>query len=464
MISNKIPLLLATSFAMIGSPSARADLSAPGAYQAGYLTLTVARPDGSTFSAILFYPAATAGQSAPYDATGAPYPAISFGHGFLTPVTRYQSTLEHLATWGYLVIAAQSAGGLFPNHADFAQDMSTCLTWLEEQNSDSNSVWYQQVDVAHFGLCGHSMGGGASILAAEQDTRVRALANMAAANTTPSAVSAIANVRIPVRLLAGSDDSIVPPSGDTESMYNNAKAPKQMPIILGGSHRGFLDSDIIFCDSGSIPRSAQLAITRRALTAFFNLYLQGDQTAWSQVRGPAYFGDATLDSSRTDAGIVLTPGSTTAAGLAGASASATFTVMSAGPLATSFTVLFEENAWTCFASPDQTPVLNPGEGCSFSVEIQLPADSGGQTEGMLVTARRDADDGTRAYSALTVSSRRRGDFDGDGAVTTADMNVLIDVLLGLDSDPDHLATADLNMDDDADGRDIQPFVSALMGS
>ena len=52
-----------------------------------------------------------------------------------------------------------------------------------------------------------------------------------------------------MRLLAGSDDSIVPPSGDTESMYNNAESPKQMPIIRGGSHCGFLDSDITFCDS-----------------------------------------------------------------------------------------------------------------------------------------------------------------------------------------------------------------------
>ena len=89
------------------------DLSAPGAFHAGWMDITVTRPGGSSFTATLFYPATSGGQSTPYDGAGAPYPAISFGHGFLQAVEKYQSTLEHLATWGYFAIASRSGGSFF---------------------------------------------------------------------------------------------------------------------------------------------------------------------------------------------------------------------------------------------------------------------------------------------------------------------------------------------------------------
>ncbi|MHC4834329.1 MAG: alpha/beta hydrolase, partial [Planctomycetota bacterium] len=63
----------------------------------------------------------------PFDASGGPYPVFSFGHGFLTPVSRYDSTLDHLATHGFLVIASRSGGELFPSHAAFAADLVHCL-------------------------------------------------------------------------------------------------------------------------------------------------------------------------------------------------------------------------------------------------------------------------------------------------------------------------------------------------
>ena len=56
-----------------------------------------------------------------------------------------------------------------------------------------------------------------------------------------------------------------------------------------------------------------------------------------------------------------------------------------------------------------------------------------------------------------------GDLNGDGVVDTADVDVLVEVLLGTDADPDHQRRADLNGDGAADGQDIQPFVDALLG-
>ena len=217
-----VALLIASSLPGFAPQEAAVDgLSDPGPYQyAGWQQVTVTRPDNSTFTARLYYPAYSNGQGAPYNGSGAPYPALSFGHGFLTAHTYYQSTLAHLATWGYFVIATESGMSLFPNHQEYANDLRHCLTYLEQENANPASPYYQDVDTAHFGLFGHSMGGGASILATAADARVRAMATLAAAETNPSAIAQMPNIQVPVRLIAGDQDGIVDWQQNTLLMYN----------------------------------------------------------------------------------------------------------------------------------------------------------------------------------------------------------------------------------------------------
>ncbi len=57
-----------------------------------------------------------------------------------------------------------------------------------------------------------------------------------------------------------------------------------------------------------------------------------------------------------------------------------------------------------------------------------------------------------------------GDIDGDGDVDLADGAVLVDVLLGLDIDPQHAAQSDINQDGTPNGLDIQPFLDAMLQS
>ncbi len=57
-----------------------------------------------------------------------------------------------------------------------------------------------------------------------------------------------------------------------------------------------------------------------------------------------------------------------------------------------------------------------------------------------------------------------GDMNGDGTVDDADVEPFVAVLLGLDSDPDHLTVADVNGDENADGADIGPLLEAMLTS
>ena len=437
---------------------ALADLSEPGPYGAGWVEVSVPRPSGGSFDALLFYPAANSGQGAVYEGSGAPYPVITFGHGWITAVTRYQSTLEHLASWGYFVIASKSNGGLFPDHGAFADDLRWCLTYLEDQDADPGSWLYQQVDTAAFGVSGHSMGGGASILAAERDSRIRIVANMAAAETNPSAITAIADVQVPVFLIAGDEDSIVPPAGHTIPMYEAAFAPRRLPLLDGGWHCGFLDSSFFGCDSGSLPRETQLALTRGLLTALFNLYLKDDQAVWRQVWGPELYADPLIDNARVDAGITLDPSMTSLCGYGGQTIQVEFLLTNSGPLSTSYSIFAEDNAWSTTPSPAQTPVLDPGASTTVIVTVQIAEGAGTTTDAALLSARSDLDGRTRGYATLTTKRRLLGDLNGDDVVDAADFAALSVCLTG----PGIAVSggcegADLDFDLDADLADFAAF-------
>jgi len=443
---------------LVAVPMAQADLSVPGPYGAGWVEVSVPRPGGGSFDALLIYPASGSGQGATYEASGAPYPAVSFGHGWITAVTRYQSTLEHLASWGYFVIASRSYGGLFPDHGAFADDLRWCLTYLEDQNAGPGSWLHEQVDTAAFGVSGHSMGGGASILAAERDSRIRGVANMAAAETNPSAIAAIAGLQVPVVVIAGDEDSIVPPPGHTIPMYDAAFAPRRLPLLDGGWHCGFLDGSFIGCDSGSLPRETQLALTRGLLTGFFNLYLKDDQAVWRQVWGPELYAEPLIDNTRVDSGITFAPKTTSLHGYGGQTVEVEFLLTNSGPLSTSYSIFVEDNAWSTTPSPAQTPVVDPGVSIAVSVALEIADGPGTATDTVLLSARSDLDGGTRGYADLTTKRRLLGDLNDDDVVDAADFTALSLCLMG----PDVAVSggcegADLDLDLDADMADFTAF-------
>lgn len=425
-----------------------------GAHLAGWRTVTVTRPNSTTFSARLYYPATSAGQNTGFDGSGGPYPAVSFGHGFLQPVDRYQSTLLHLATWGIIVIASESEGGLFPSHSNFALDLRHCLTYLEQQNTTSGALLYQGVATGKFGMSGHSMGGGASILATAADTRVKALANLAAAETNPSATAQMAGVSVPVSLISGSADTIVPVGNNGQLMFNAGRAPKLLPVIQGGWHCGFEDVSTIGCDSGPMTRADQLFLTRRLLASFFRLYLGDDQLAWDVVWGPGRSADTRVVTTGVS-GISLAPSAVTVSAFQNGTMTGAFTVMNTGPAARSFAVVVEGAGWPAVADPMQTGLLNPGQGVAVGVTVTAPPGWATLAEDMLVTARSVEDGGTRGWAQLTARRKCIADQDGSGVLTANDFQAYMNAYAGGSESADVDGTGSLT------ANDFQAFMNAF---
>jgi pimeloyl-ACP methyl ester carboxylesterase len=338
------------------------------------------------------------GDNTPYDGSGAPYPAISFGHGFLASPELYRSTLEHLATWGYFVVAPETNNDLYPFALPLSEAIRYCLTYLEQQNINPTSWLFGQVDVVRFGVSGHSMGGGASILAAAEDNRIKVVVNLAAAETVPSAIQASSCITVPHMLVSGSED-IITPIQIQQYMYDAGFAPKLLPIIRGGSHHGFADCPISGCSSGSLPWAIQLQITRRLLTAFFELYLRNRLEAWDWVWGNAIRQDPLIQLI-AESGIAIEPDQTSRYTPVPRIMFHRLLVRNASRYPQRYAILIEGHRWSTEARPNTTPIVQPGGSFPIVIAVRVPRVRPPAQDVAYVRALSLRDGGTMAVSSV----------------------------------------------------------------
>lgn len=264
----------------------------PGPYKAGWTSVTLNR-SGRNMNCRVYYPSFVEGNEAQIDTIHAPYNIIGFGHGFAMQTSYYISLYKHLASYGYVVIAPQ-----FPDtqHGEIANDLLFCVNCLKQQNNTQGSRFYNLLDITQSGLFGHSMGGGASLLAASRDSTVKVVAPLAAAETNPSAIAAMSLIKGVIYLISGQSDGITPVNTNQLPMYNNANPIKALPIIKGGNHTKFMDVSIWdWTDpNGNISRTEQLRLTRRYLTSIFNLFLKQDTSYFKFALGNVIKNDVNM--------------------------------------------------------------------------------------------------------------------------------------------------------------------------
>jgi len=264
------------------------------AFQIGHMSTTYLDParNNRQVPVELYYPATVAGEDvpvAPPPAGG--FPPISFGHGFLMPYSDYAYIWESLVPAGYILALPRTEGGLFPSHGEFGKDLAFLVRQLHEESANPSSPFYQTVATAS-AVMGHSMGGGASFLAAAEDPTITALANLAAAETNPSAIGAAAQITAPGLLFAGSYDCVTPPGQHQIPMYQAlASDCKTLVTITGASHCQFAEYDYLCnlgeggCPTPLITREQQHALTIQLLRPWLDFVLKEDGAAWAEFQG-----------------------------------------------------------------------------------------------------------------------------------------------------------------------------------
>ena len=209
----------------------------------------------------IYYPAATAGNNVAI-ASGS-FPVIVFGHGFAMSWDAYQNIWEHYAALGYILAFARTEGSLIPSpsHSDFGLDLKLIGEKMTAENANSASPFFQSMN-GNTAIMGHSMGGGATILAAANNPNIKAIVGLAPAETNPSAIAAAPNVSVPAIIFSGSSDGVTPPADHHIPIYNGLISTcKTFVSVVGGGHCYYANTNFN-CDFGETTSSTGISITR----------------------------------------------------------------------------------------------------------------------------------------------------------------------------------------------------------
>ncbi len=283
--------LLTTVFAICGS------LISYSQFNIGHTTITFNDPSrtggygsgggaGRQIQTEIYYPAATTGDNTAISSGN--FPIIVFGHGFAMAWDAYQNIWEHYVSLGYVMAFPRTEGSLIPSpvHADFALDLKLVEQRMQAENSLSTSIFYQHLS-ANSAIMGHSMGGGATLLAAQNNSSIKTIVGLAPAETDPSAIAAAANVTVPAVIYSGSSDGVTPPADHHIPIYNGLSSDcKTFVSIIGGAHCYFANSNFN-CDFGeatsssgiSISRAEQQTRTFASLDSWFDYILKGNNAS-----------------------------------------------------------------------------------------------------------------------------------------------------------------------------------------
>lgn len=246
----------------------------------------------------MYYPGVAAGNNAVV-AVGE-FPIIIFGHGFTMQPTAYPNWKDEFVPDGYIMVFPATETSFSPNHEAFGLDLRFLATQMQNEGTNVSSPFYQHVS-NRTAIMGHSMGGGATFLAASGFAGVDCIVGLAPAETTPSAVSAAATVTAPTLVLSGTSDGVTPPADHHIPIYNGVGADcKYFVNIQDGSHCRFASSpglctfgEII---PGSLSAADQQAVSYAVCHPWFDYFLKDDCAAWDVY--------LTTLSSETDLGTI----------------------------------------------------------------------------------------------------------------------------------------------------------------
>ena len=256
--------------------------SSLSAQQIGHTTVTFidSLRNNRQIATEIYYPATSAGNNTPI-AAGV-FPLITFGHGFVMVWSAYQNFWDLLVPEGYILAFPTTEGSFSPSHADFGKDLKFLIAKI--QSSGVGAVIPSASVGTTSAIMGHSMGGGCSFLAAENNLMITTMVSFASANTNPSSITASQQVFVPTLLFSGTNDCVTPPSQHQNIMYDStAAAFKTQVNITGGGHCFFANSNFnctfgenTCSPSPTITRAEQQSVTNNFLKLWLAYFLKND--------------------------------------------------------------------------------------------------------------------------------------------------------------------------------------------
>ena len=172
-----------------------------------------------------------------------PFPVVLFSHGFGGYPEQSSALTAHVATWGMIVVAPDQqsrdiTAAIFGQSKEHPQqDVSeqlAALSYVEQQNSVTGSLFFGHVDTTKVATLGHSAGGGTAVRVANADPSVRGWIALAGESAP------LSSKPVPSLMISGSLDKTVPTTY-VRKFYGSVKGHKTLVVIDGYGHNVFDD-------------------------------------------------------------------------------------------------------------------------------------------------------------------------------------------------------------------------------
>ncbi|MCX8072290.1 MAG: hypothetical protein N3C12_07555 [Candidatus Binatia bacterium] len=258
-------------------PATTEELLRPGPYGVGFVETVLedrSRPtmanrsfpgsDRRVLPATVWYPTTDSSRglgeqrAAPFAATAAPAPVVVYSHGFLSNRRGGAYIAQHLVTHGFVVAAVDfplssfsaPGGATLGDLANQPGDVSFLLNALLHGTEAAFAFLAGRLDPQRVGLTGLSLGGATTLLTTFhptlRDPRVRA----AVAYAPPACFLGprfYATASVPLALVHGDLDAIVPYAEHALFAFQQAGPPKYLFTLKRGNHTAFTDgADVLF--------------------------------------------------------------------------------------------------------------------------------------------------------------------------------------------------------------------------
>ncbi|HNT87883.1 MAG TPA: hypothetical protein PKL84_08460, partial [Candidatus Hydrogenedentes bacterium] len=215
----------------------------------------------------LYYPGAYAGDGPPVAGPACRrFPVVVFGHGYQTNIGYYDYLWQAIVPNGYIMALVDTYNEVTWDFPDFGRDLAFVATAIAEEGATPASLFHARVSPMT-AVMGHSMGGGAAILAARNNPLIHAVIGLAPSHVDAAVLQGAYDVYSPSLIMGSEKDCIV--RGHGSAIYGNIPATcKYYVEIVKGSHCAFAQdarvceyAEIVACIGTSwISDSAQRAL------------------------------------------------------------------------------------------------------------------------------------------------------------------------------------------------------------
>jgi dienelactone hydrolase len=206
------------------------------------------------------FPTAAYPDLPPAEPEGQPFPLVLFSHGFCGYRQQSSYLTTTIASWGFVVAAPEHtardltaclSGTIGQGATTDVEDLRAAIPILEAENLKEDGPLATIVDTTRLAVVGHSAGGSAAIQMSG-DPNVATYVAMAAGSGPPPAAT-------PGLYMAGDADVIAPAATIEQWWTTSVPSPKQLAVLGGVTHLGFMDLCTIAADQGGVFQVAERA-------------------------------------------------------------------------------------------------------------------------------------------------------------------------------------------------------------